>query len=138
MMVETTVLQSDSSHRHALCVGIGKYTNIPNRDLRYSVDDAEDIKKVFEDPERGNFTVTLLTKPEETKKLALEQALYHILNPPDPDDLVVIYFSCHGELYNSGQTFCLLPSDATYKDDGEPNSTKVLDERDLAELALRC
>ena len=134
-MATPKVPQPDSSsHRYALCVGIGKYTNIPNRDLRYTVEDAEDIKKVFEDPERGDFTVTLLTKPEETTKSVLERELHHILNTPNSDDLVVIYFSCHGELYNSGQTFCLLPSDAVLEKNGKLNNTKILDEHDLAKL----
>ncbi|HEU5381000.1 MAG TPA: pentapeptide repeat-containing protein [Ktedonobacteraceae bacterium] len=130
-MTTHSAAQSMSAHRHALCVGIGKYTHIPNRDLRYAVDDAKAMYHIFADPARGDFTAKLLIEPEQTTGDALIDEIHDILRPPDPNDLVVIYFSCHGEVYN-GRTFCLLPSDAELEPDGELNNTSVLDIFDLA------
>ena len=46
-------------HRYALCVGIGIYTKLANRNLRYAVTDAKAMADSLGDPQRGNFEVNL-------------------------------------------------------------------------------
>src|SRR3954447_9415513 len=89
---------SMSTHRHALCVGIGKYTELTNHDLLYATSDAQSIHQILADPVRGACTAKLLITPEQTTKKALSCELKRILNPPDPNDLVITYLSCHGEV----------------------------------------
>src|SRR5690349_564794 len=105
--------------RYALCVGIGQYTELRIRNLRYAVKDAATIAKRLRDSQRGNFAVTLLTEPAQTSKTALDEALDDLLNAPDrkAEDLVLIYFSCHGDVLCPDNTFCLLPSNATLQND---------------------
>lgn len=62
-------------HRYALCVGIGQYTQLHNRNLRYAVIDATTLAERLADPQRGNFAVTLLTEPAQTSKIALRRLL---------------------------------------------------------------
>ena len=50
--------------------------------------------------------MTLLTEPDQTTKSALDDAFDRHLQAADrqPDDLVIIYLSCHGQLYNHDDT----------------------------------
>ena len=100
--------------RYALCVGIGTYTNLTNRNLRYAVADAKAIAERLQDPQRGSFETTLLTQVTETTGERLRKELNRIVNAHDrkPEDLVVIYFSCHGGVYHGENKFYLQPSDA--------------------------
>jgi len=120
--------------RYALCVGIGIYTNLNNRHLRYAVSDAQAIAEKLQDIQRGQFEVTLLREPIQTTKNALEKALDYMLNGQhlNENDLVVIYFSCHGDMYLRSNTFFLLPSDTFLLDEGIPQKTTVIDIHDLA------
>lgn len=121
-------------HRYALCVGIGQYTQLHNRNLRYAVIDATTLAERLADPQRGNFAVTLLTEPAQTSEIALEEALDELLNAPDrqAEDLVVLYFSCHGDVYAPDSTFCLLPSNAAEQTDGTFKRTTLIGIYDLA------
>src|SRR2546429_572383 len=60
--------------------------------------------------------------------------VHYTLNAPylNPEDIVVIYLSCHGSVYGRGHTFCLLPSDAKLEVNGFPKKTTVIDIHDLA------
>ncbi len=120
--------------RYALCIGIGTYTNLINRNLRYAVADATTITERLVDPQRGNFTVTLLTEPTSTCKVAIDEAVEKLLSAPDrqAEDLILIYFSCHGDVYTADNTFCLLPSNAKLKDDGMFEQTTLIGIHDLA------
>src|SRR5258708_6858706 len=122
------------SRRYALCIGIGTYTNLRNRNVGFVVDDANAIAERLADPQRGNFVVTVLTEPTQTNKGALEEAVEQLLSAPDrqAEDLAVIYFSCHGDVYTADNTFCLLPSNATLKDDGIFEQTTLISIHDLA------
>src|SRR5437588_4586316 len=93
--------------RYALCVGIGTYTKLTNRNLRYAVVDAKAIAERLGDPQRRTFAVTLLTEPAETTKQVLDGAFDKVLNAPalEAEDLVVIYLACHGDVYGKGNTF---------------------------------
>src|SRR6266496_821477 len=120
--------------RYALCIGIGAYTNLINRDLRYAVADATTVAERLADPQRGNFVVTTLTEPPQTTKAALDEAVEQLLNVPDrrAEDLVLLYFSCHGDVNKEDNTFCLLPSNATQQANGVLEQTTVIGVSDLA------
>ena len=120
--------------RYALCVGIGQYTQLRNRNLRYAVADATTIAERLADPQRGNFVVTLLTLPAQTSKAALDEAVEQLLSAPDrqPEDLTLIYFSCHGDVYAEDNTFCLLPSNAARQADGSFEQATLISIYDLA------
>ncbi len=119
---------------YALCVGIGTYTNLINRDLRYAVADATIIAERLADSQRGDFAVTVLTKPTQTTKAALEEAVKHLLSAPDrrAEDLTLLYFSCHGDINQTDHTFCLLPSNASLQDDGVFEPTTLIGIYDFA------
>ncbi len=120
--------------RYALCVGIGTYTNLTNRNLRYAVADATTIAERLSDPQRGNFSVTRLTEPTQTTKAIIEEAVEKLLSAPDrhAEDLTLIYFSCHGDVYSADNTFCLLPSNAALQADGKFDSTTLIGIYDFA------
>ena len=120
--------------RYALCVGIGTYTNLDNRDLRFAVADATTIAERLADPQRGNFAVTLLRESIQTTKAALDEAVAQLLNAPDrqAEDLVLLYFSCHGDLNKADNTFCLLPSNATLQANEIFEQTTLIGVSDLA------
>src|SRR5437588_10049693 len=111
-MLQASDCDMTLGRRYALCVGIGTYTNLTNRNLRYAVADATTIAERLADPQRGNFVVTLLTQSAQTSKAALDRAVEELLSAVDrqAEDLTVIYFSCHGDVYSTDNTFCLLPS----------------------------
>src|SRR5712691_11611820 len=120
--------------RYALCVGIGTYTNLINRNLRYAVADAKKIAERLADQQRGNFAVTVLTEPTQTTKPALDEAVEHLLSASDrqAEDLIVIYFSCHGDVYPPDNTFCLLPSNAALQAEGMFEPTTLISVYDFA------
>src|SRR6266446_4022795 len=120
--------------RYALCVGIGTYTNLTNRNLRYAVADATTIAERLADPQRGSFVVTVLTEPTQTTKAALDEAIGQLLSAPDrqAEDLALIYFSCHGDVYSPENTFCLLPSNATRQGNGMFEQMTLIGISDLA------
>jgi uncharacterized protein YjbI with pentapeptide repeats len=122
--------------RYALCIGIGTYTKLANRNLRYAVADAKAIAERLGDPQRGNFAVTLLTEPSQTTEHMLRLTLDKMLNGSDLNavDLVVIYLSCHGDVYGKGHTFYLQPSDAEVEADGRPKRLTVIDIYGLATI----
>ncbi len=123
-----------TGRRYALCVGIGTYTRLANRNLRYAVADAKAIAEKLGDSQRGNFAVTLLTEPSQTTEQMLWTTLVEMLNAPElkAEDLVVIYLSCHGDVYGKGNTFYFQPSDAEVGADGIPNKLTMIDIHRLA------
>src|SRR6266487_2388468 len=120
--------------RYALCAGIGTYTNLANRDLRYAVADATTVAERLADPQRGDFVVTLLTESTQTTKAALDQAVEQLLSAPErqAEDLTLLYFSCHGDIERAENTFCLQPSDATSQANGAYEQATLIGISDLA------
>jgi uncharacterized protein YjbI with pentapeptide repeats len=123
-----------AGRRYALCVGVGTYTRLANRNLRYAVADAKAIAEKLGDPQRGNFAVTILTEPSQTTEQTLWTTLVEMLNAPglEAEDLVVIYLSCHGDVYGKGNTFYFQPSDAEVGANGVPNKLTMIDTHRLA------
>jgi tetratricopeptide (TPR) repeat protein len=120
--------------RYALCVGIGTYTNLRNRNLRFAVADARAMKERLESSLPDSFEVKLLIEPAQTSKAALNEAVEHLLSAPDrqAEDLAVLYFSCHGDLSIPEETFCLLSSDAVAQPSGGFDPTTCIGISDLA------
>ncbi len=133
-MLQSLPSERALGHRYALCVGIGTYTNLANRNLRYAVDDATKIAERLADPQKGSFAVTLLTQPIQTTKAALEEAVEQLLSASErqAEDLTLLYFSCHGDIERTENTFCLLPSNATLQANEIYEKTTVIGVLDLA------
>src|ERR1700693_5392291 len=94
-------------HRYALCVGIGTYSHLHNRNLRFATNDARAIARRLESSPLDHFEVTVLIEPAQTSKAVLNAAVEYLLGAPDrqPDDLTMLYFSCHGDLSGPENTF---------------------------------
>lgn len=86
--------------RHALLIGISRFTDEAWTPLRYASKDAEDMARALRDPARGGFaSVTVLTRPEETTRAAVLNALRALQERVRrPQDVVVVYVSSHGTL----------------------------------------
>lgn len=83
--------------RWAVIVGISEYEYEP-WNLNYAHRDAEELTKLLRSESGGNFKeehIRLLTNKKATKR-AIEDALYNFLGKPAKDDLVIIFFACHG------------------------------------------
>ncbi|WP_051764551.1 caspase, EACC1-associated type [Saccharothrix syringae] len=80
--------------RHALLVATGEYSDVRLSRLRAPGQDVERLAAVLEDPDVGGFTSVevLRDRPDDEVRRAVED----LLAPRAPDDLVLLYFSCHG------------------------------------------
>ncbi|WP_224242487.1 caspase family protein [Hyalangium gracile] len=89
-----------AGERHALLIGIPRFSDEAWTPLRYAGKDAEDLARALRDPSRGGFaSVTVLTRPEETTRAALLDALRALqARVRRPQDVVVVYVSSHGTL----------------------------------------
>jgi len=86
-----------SVDRWALVVGISRYADRRLR-LRYAANDAAKLHTTLLEPTAGAFAedhVLPLIDGEATLA-ALNKALRTFLKRPGPDDLVVLFFACHG------------------------------------------
>lgn len=79
--------------RYALLVAVGEYDDPSLDQLRAPEQDVERLAAVLEDPAVGNFTVRTLADPADHEvRREIEDLLAERVN----DDLVLLYFSCHG------------------------------------------
>lgn len=79
--------------RSALVVGAASYTDPELRGLRAPATDARHLATLLADPTVGGFDVTTVLDPTAQE---LRVALVDFLTARRPDDLVVLYLSCHG------------------------------------------
>ncbi|HYO54413.1 caspase family protein [Archangium sp.] len=102
---ESALSQAYAPRRLALLVGVSQFQDAQWRDLRYSAKDAEDLAAALRDPTRGHFDqVRVLTRPEETTRASILDALRQLRRQATrPDDVVVVYFSAHGTLARDGR-----------------------------------
>jgi curli biogenesis system outer membrane secretion channel CsgG len=88
---------SPVGERWAIVVGISKYRHA-SLDLVYADRDAHEFHAFIQSPEGGGFkrenVVCLVNETATTENVT--RALRTFLKKPDRDDLVVIYFACHG------------------------------------------
>jgi uncharacterized caspase-like protein len=86
-----------TSNRFALLIGVGQYgegfTPLPG-----SLLDITELAKVLTDPECGNFQVELLADPESSE---MRRNIETFFREGKPDDLLLFYFSGHGDLGNN-------------------------------------
>ncbi|MFI5385924.1 MAG: caspase domain-containing protein [Fimbriimonadales bacterium] len=116
---------------HALIVGVNSYPGLPRAlQLAHAVDDASALRKVLAD-QYGFTDITVLTDKQATLG-AIRTALSGFADNTKikPDDLVLIYFSGHGQtvpLANGGAMGFLIPSDAKVDLANPTNSAPYLD-----------
>lgn len=82
-----------AKQRLALVVATAAYTDESLRQLRAPAQDATELGDVLADPKIGGFTVTrVIDQPAQDVRLAVED----FLTDRRPQDLLVVYLSCHG------------------------------------------
>jgi formylglycine-generating enzyme required for sulfatase activity len=83
--------------RWAVIVGISKY-QYSNLNLKYADRDAEDLYQLLLTPKGGGFQPDHIFKltNEQATTAEINRALRSFLKKPAREDLVLIYFACHG------------------------------------------
>ncbi len=83
--------------RWAVIVGISRYHTSP-LDLRYARRDAEQLHALLQTPEGGNYRADRmrLLVDENATSAAITKALRSFLLQAMPEDLILLYFACHG------------------------------------------
>lgn len=115
---------------HALLIGVNSYANLPRGlQLSHAVDDVNGLKKVLTH-DYGFADVTVLTDKQATLS-AIRSALsaYADNTKIKPDDLVLVYFSGHGQtvpIATGGSMGFLIPSDASVDLNNPTNSAPYL------------
>ena len=89
--------QYQDCDRWAVIVGISKYQH-SNLNLRYADCDAEDLYQLLLTPNGGSFQSDHICKliNEQATTGNITRALRSFLKKPAREDLVLIYFACHG------------------------------------------
>ncbi|WP_053714645.1 caspase, EACC1-associated type [Saccharothrix sp. NRRL B-16348] len=80
--------------RHALLVATGEYEDVRLSRLRAPEQDVERLAAVLEDPDVGGFTTVEVLRDRADHEI--RRAVEDVLAPREADDLVLLYFSCHG------------------------------------------
>ena len=80
--------------RYALLVAAGEYQDETLNQLRAPQQDIERLAAVLEDPDVGGFTS--VTAMCDATDYEVRMAIENLLTDRDRDDLVLLYFSCHG------------------------------------------
>ena len=79
--------------RYALLIGNSTYSDPVLHKLRSPAQDVRGLKAVLEDPQIGQFNVTLL---EDRSESEIRRALDVFFSKRSPDDFLLFYFSGHG------------------------------------------
>src|ERR1700730_4324847 len=105
--------QSDQAiRRQALLIGVSHYSEDPGfRELRAPGRDVADLAQVLSAPDIGGFSVTQVTDAGHVK---VREEIEEFCAGPDPDDLVLVYLSCHGLLGNRDRLY-FVATDTTRK-----------------------
>ena len=89
----TAPREESGGRRAALVVAVTDYVDPALRRLRAPAGDAADLRDVLADPEVGGFSVTsVINEKAQQIRLAIED----FLADRSPDDLLLVYLSCHG------------------------------------------
>ncbi|MGM1058171.1 caspase, EACC1-associated type [Saccharothrix sp. Mg75] len=80
--------------RYALLVATGEYEDVRLSRLRAPSQDVERLAAVLADPGVGGFTSVEVLRDRADHEV--RRAVEELLAPRTPDDLVLLYFSCHG------------------------------------------
>jgi tetratricopeptide (TPR) repeat protein len=83
--------------RWAVVVGVSRYQDA-RLNLRYADRDAEEFCQLLQTPSGGGFEKARIREliNEQATTAAVARALRSFLKQPAPEDLVLIYFACHG------------------------------------------
>lgn len=85
---------SGPGDRHALIVAVSSYQADPKlKRLRAPAEDAKSLARVLENPDIGNFHVTVSHDETEAR---LRRSIAIFLSKAAPEDLLLLHFSCHG------------------------------------------
>jgi len=108
-----------SRRRYALVVGISEYEDSNFPELRHAERDAEAVAEFLRSDTAGTQSpddVILLTKGDATRTKILVNLL-DLLAKANADDMVLLYFSCHGWRQSTEKSapHYLVPSDADFK-----------------------
>lgn len=104
---------------HALLIGVGN-------DLPFTVDDAKSFQDVFTDPLKAAYNpknVNLVADDGATKQGIID-GFDRLITDTDENSTVVVYYSGHGAVTQSGETFLLVP----YNYDAQDFKTWVMAE----------
>lgn len=100
---------------HALFVGVGTYIDEGVSPIEESVNDATDLKSIFTDPEKAGYSpdnVQLITNEKATKE-GIINGFDKLIADTDENSTVVVYYSGHGTVTQSKETFLLVPHNYT-------------------------
>lgn len=89
-----------SAGRYALLVATGRYDNEALRRLRSPAGDAQALAEVLEDPEIGDFEVSMVVDGSHRE---VTRAIEHFFLDRRRDDLLLLHISCHGLKSDSGE-----------------------------------
>lgn len=84
--------------RWAVIVGISLYQHPEMKELEFADRDAKDLCELLQTSRGGRFASDHIRKliNQDATYMAMNQALRTFLKEPKPEDLVLLYFACHG------------------------------------------
>lgn len=84
-------------NRWAIIVGISQYQH-EQLNLKFADRDAEELYKLLQTPSGGGFEADKITKlvNEDATTAKVQRALRSFLKKPAREDIVLLYFACHG------------------------------------------
>jgi uncharacterized caspase-like protein len=108
----------------ALLIGVSDYE--PGLDpLPSAVKDVEALQQVLTNSEMGGFNADDITVLRNPDRQTMADAIYRLFTNHKKDDLVLLYFSGHGVIDDSGEFY--FASRSTRKDDGKLVPTTALE-----------
>ena len=105
--------------RIALLIATSKYVDGQLRRLRAPVEEAKELRQLLLDPEVGSFDEAEVAHDES--KAEIERRIELLFNRRSPDDLVLLYLSCHGIKNDHNRLFFATTNTLI----AQPNSTAV-------------
>lgn len=114
-------------NRWAILVGISKYQH-EHLNLQFADRDAEELYKLLQTPSGGGFEADKIIKlvNEEATTAKVQRTLRSFLQPAKPEDIVLLYFACHGGPDRRGNPYLL-----TYDTDPDDISGTALPIREI-------
>jgi uncharacterized caspase-like protein len=123
--------KDNSKRRLALIIATSEYQDSDLQKLISPVQDAKALSEVLSDPHIGNFEVKILhDQPSYKIKQEIEEFFGSERNR---DDLLLLYFSCHGIKGTDGQLYF-----ATYDTKGNRLFSTAVRAKDVSELMTSC
>lgn len=115
-----------SDTRVALLIGCSDYADRAFQQLPAPVQDIDAFRRVLADPMIGDFNVsTLLDKPSRRVSEQIED----FFTDRKPDDLLLLYFSCHGVLDSRGRLYFVTANTTRERLDSTGISARWVTER---------